>query len=270
MEEVKQAVRQVRAAVQGNAQALDQRGSKGTVQVGSAASRTIIGQPEVAYPLIEKHMGYQTLGDYGGRVALNHWTGTSAFWEFQLADMIYNPTAGAAAIIGHVPQQGPGRSNRIGDQIYIDNLQFRICVEGESYNGTATVPMCCRMLCIQVLEETADVAARGFTLNDFFITNNITSYAKSKQERLETSTNTQAYKVLLDKTFTLGGAENPFTDKRMHLSYKLGMQMFTSANTTNEMETRPGRIIWGMFCEEPNSTLRPSFYGDWRWYWRDL
>lgn len=269
MEEVKQAVRQVRAAVQGDAQAMDYKSPSGTAQAGASATRSIFRRPLVAYPKVEKRSRTLRIGDITARTSLTFWAPTSSFWEFQPGSLIHNPTAGVPVTVGYVPIQGTGVEERIGDQIYVNNLQYRICVESEGFDGNATQPQCCRLVVLQILDDSSDVAEWGFKVEDFFLSQNITSYSATATERLARGKHMHSYKVLVDKTFTLGGSSNPFTDKRLHLSYKLGSQIYSSAADPAELDTRPGRIIWGIFTEANTANTRPSFYGDWRWYWTD-
>lgn len=243
--------------------------------IGFMGSRSIFRNPFHARAVVEQKFGNLPCGAFANKISLLNWAAATPFEEFHLGALLVSDGGGTGGrtTSPQTPVQGTARSNRIGDSIYIDYLDLRLCIEGEAYEGSSIKSQCCRLVVLQLMDATDFAFPRSFLVSNFFESGNITSgYTRNieRQERYATGGDAKhvtTYKILLDKTFTVGAGEK-FEERRMHLRFKLGNQMFDS-NDSNELNFKPGRIIYQLFTEEPTAGLRPCFYGDWRWQYRD-
>lgn len=249
--------------------------SGSTFALGYMGTRSIFRRPLYSRAVIEDKFDHLECGSFGTKISMVDWNATQVFEEFHIGQlMVASGSLGGRTVANRTPTQGTSRTERIGDAIYLDYLDLRLCLEAEAYEGTAIKPQCCRLVVLQLTDSSSEDGPRTFQVQHFFETGNITSgYCRNvlRQERAAAAGGDEkfvrTYRVLLDKTFTVG-AGAPFEEKRMHLKYKLGAQMFQD-NVASAINVMPGRIIWQMFTEEPTLLNRPSFYGDWRWQFRD-
>lgn len=281
VQEVKQAVQGVargikRVATQalGVENEVKERTKGSSFALGYMGSRSIFRSPFYAKAVIEQKFDWYSWGSESNRTGFAVWAAGTAFYEFHPGQLYTGDSLGGATASGHTPTLGTTRKDRVGDQIYIDFLDLRICIEASGHDDTAVPVQCCRLVVLQLEDESPQYGPGTFKVDQFFESGNITSgYTRQieRQERYDSTAEGRMimrYKVLIDKTFTVGGGIQAFEDKRMHLKFKLGAQYFND-NSATEINDRPGRIIWQLFSEEPTLAQRPSFYGDYRWQFRD-
>lgn len=200
-----------------------------------------------------------------GDIPFKKWDLSARLWEYQPGAFVNGTTTSpsfAYTYAASAPVQGSGAGQRVGDRIHIKQNELRICVSKGSNQAAA---YCCRLVVIQVMEDSQGTAGNDFVLEDFFQSNNITSFRKKNPD--------YEYKMLADKMFTVGIEDDMKTDQRMTLNFPTGNAKFDDQNASNSLMVGKGdRIIWGLFVEEIASTdvtHVPSFYGDFKFTYID-
>lgn len=151
-----------------------------------------------------------------------------------------------------------------GRQYYSSNLRLDINIIGDD-----EIRHKCRLVVIQIMEDSHDVAANNFRLQDFFdVENNNWHRPGMKGGRLRTEMKAQdhhqelQYRVLQDRTFETGLPQNQSNEFSLTLSYRLGAQehqLPAAANARYAFDTSAGRILWGLFYEPEDLGFQTGF-----------
>lgn len=236
--------------------------------LGYWGSRQTVSKPRRGRKKVELKRIDIPIGTEAAPIAFEGWGLTTFMFEFQPGQVInaYNAVAGTWSTAAAAPTQGTGPAQRVGDRIYVKQNQMRLCMEkGDSQNEA----LCCRVVVLQVNDDTADKAGSSFVLGDFFQSNNITSFYKRDCK--------WKYKVLMDKTLTIGNIDDAFKDRRMTFNFPMGTAKFDGGVATNSLMTGPGdRILYGFFTEPGVSkgtsyatNERPVMHGDYKFTYTD-
>lgn len=165
-----------------------------------------------------------------------------------------------------------------GSSVRYGTLSLRVCVDFQSSQK------CCRLLVLQLMDDTSHTAFGGYTLNDFFpfeIANDITGpYRKNDEKDGNNLRQTGSYRVLMDRMFHTSD-KMATQDVDLKLSYDIGTlyqsdpdaPLPLAPGTFMDGDRSAGRIIWGFFCEptltadgtaQTSITDVPRFYGHWK------
>lgn len=234
----------------------------------------------------------QALGDCVNTIPFKPFELNSTFGElgFNGVPTAYAPSlgySGWAYTHSLCPANGDAAHEIEGDQLYIDQMQLRLCIDAGSGEYTGDPPVshpavCCRMLVIQLFGDEGYYQAGGIPLGAFFQDPNITSFMKADIKADNPSL--AKFKVLVDKTFTTSEISAHTADRHVTWNYPLKGTVVTptqigpNPGDRNFAVTGPSRIIWGLFYEGvfgssvfsasyPMQEIVPSYYGNLKIKW---
>lgn len=233
-------------------------------------TRSQIRRPIRVRPRVEQMEHYKEIGTNDGPLPFKRWLTTATLHEMftNHVPTSHNYTTGTFGYTQNLQQGVGGDTNFTGAEINIKQQEIRLCMEAGADQSEA---LCCRLVVIQITDESTDKAANAFTLGDFYESSNITSFRKKNPEH--------NYKVLMDKTFTVspetGGAG--FADRHMTLNFPTGRTRISPLGLTGNAVNPGGRIVWGLFTEiaptvtlgPPVTTDAPQFYGNYKFAYTD-
>lgn len=235
-------------------------------------TRRINKRPRYNTPAVEKHTIYQQLADNIVPMPFLQWHTGTVLHEMHVnwVPTSYTYGSGTWNRTG-VLAQSAGEAGYTGVEYCIKQMESRYCMEAGADQKEA---LCCRMVVIQIMDDSNDKGSGTFTLGDFYENSNITSFRKQEPQL--------AYKILVDKTFTIspenGGAQ--FADRHTVWNFPIGKVRHKQDVTTSGQPGGPGnRILFGFYTEiAPTFTQidglayssdAPQYYGSYKFVWTD-
>lgn len=199
------------------------------------------------------------IGSVTVQVICPQWLLTSKLYDFCPGNVLTGYTSPNWTFTAACPTEGLDYGGISGESYYEIKQEMRLCMQA----GAGDV--CVRVVMLQIFEDTTNVAVNAFTLNDFYESDNITSYRK------QTDVQEYKYKVLIDKSFHLGpGGDLSEKEKDLTLQIRRGTLNYkTRLNVSSAIFQQSGRVVWGIYADNSTEANRIFFYGNYQHVYQD-